>query len=168
MFGTRTRTVDETATTAPSPHIWSPAQLIALAVGIGAIVFGAWALTDTGLDLGHLKHPHDSFAGFHHTPLLGLIEVAFGALLLLSSFQPVIGRSIMVVLGGASATLGAFLLADLWPRTLHRWLGVHDRYAWLALGVGAVLLLAAFLIPATTIGGSRVVRQRVVEDEDDV
>jgi hypothetical protein len=167
MFGTRTRTVDETATAAPSPHIWSPAQLIAIAIGIGAIVFGALALTKTGLDLGHLKHPHDTFAHFHHTPFLGLIEVAFGALLLVSGFQPVVGRSIMVVLGGASATLGAFLIVDLWPRTLHRWLGAHDRNGYLFIAVGAVLLLAAFLIPATTVGGSRVVRQRVVEDEHD-
>jgi hypothetical protein len=163
MFGTRTRTVDESVTTAPSPHIWSPAQLVSVAVGIGSIVFGALALSDTGLDLSHVRSPHDTFAGFHHTPFLGLVEVAFGALLLLSGFQPVVGRSIMVLLGGASATLGAFLLADLWPRTLHRWLGAHDDYGFLAIGVGAVLLAAAFLIPATTAGGTRVIRERDID-----
>ena len=164
MFGTRTRTVDEPVTSTGMP-LWSPAQLVALLFGIASIVFGVLALTRTGLDLGHLKHPHDSFASFHTTPLLALGEIVFGVLLVISGLRPVAGRSLMTLLGAAAAALGAIVIADFWSHTLHRWLGVHDRNGYLFAAVGAVLLLSAFFLPVA--GGYRrdVVRERVVDDD---
>jgi hypothetical protein len=160
MFGTRTRTVDEQV---GSTALWSPAQLVAILFGIASIVFGVLALTKTGLDLDHLKEPHDRFASFDHTPLLGLAEIAFGALLVLSGLRPVAGRSLMTLLGAAAVALGVILIADFWNEELHEWLGVHDRNGYLFLAVGAVLLASALLLPVA--GGRTVVRERVVDDD---
>ena len=166
MFGRRTRTVDEEPVTTSTP-VWSPAQLVAILMGVASVVFGVLALTKTGLDLGHVKTPHDTFAGFHHTPFLGLAEIAFGVLLVLSGLRPVAGRSLMTLLGAAAAALGAILIFDFWNETLHEWLGTHDRNGYLFIAVGAVLLAAAFLMPVA--GGSTrtVVRERVVDTVDD-
>src|SRR5439155_14809841 len=58
---------------------WSPAQLIALLIGIGYIVLGAVALARTGIDLNRIG-PHVEVAGLHHTQVVGGIEVLFGLL----------------------------------------------------------------------------------------
>jgi hypothetical protein len=166
MFGTRTRAVDADPVTTSTP-VWSPAQLIAVLFGVASIVFGVLALTKTGLDLGHVKTPHDRFAGFHHTPFLGLAEIAFGVLLVLSGLRPVAGRSLMTLLGASAAALGAILVFDFWNATLHEWLGTHDRNGYLFLAVGAVLLAAAFLMPVAGGHSRTVVRERVVDTDAD-
>ena|SRR5688572_10543181 len=160
MFGTRTRTVDEDVRATP---LWSPAQFVAILFGVASIVFGILALTKTGLDLGHVKTPHDRFAGFHHTPLLGLAEIAFGVLLVLSGLRPVAGRSLMTLLGAAAVAMGVILIADFWNEELHEWLGVHDRNGFLFAAVGAVLLVSAFLMPVG--GGRTVVREHVLDND---
>jgi hypothetical protein len=145
MFGTRshTRTVSRPATTT----MWSPAQLVAVVVGVAAIVFGAFAIARTGLDLGHLTSPHDSRFGFHHTPLLALTEIGFGVLLVLTAMRPIAGRALMAPLGAVALGFGIIVVLDLWPHRLHDWFGVHDRNGWLFVATGAVVLGAALLLP---------------------
>ncbi len=161
MFG-RTKTV--TATHDTRSTIWSPAQIVAIGVGIASIIFGVLALNQTGLHIDDLTGTHDEFSGFHHTPLLGVLEVAFGLLLVFAGIRPIFGRSLMTLLGFAAFGLGLVIVADFWPARMHEWLGVHDRNGWLFLAAGAVLLLATFVLPI--FGGTRrVVEERVVDDD---
>jgi hypothetical protein len=136
----------------------NPARYIAGAIGLAAIVFGAFSLAETGLDPDHLRRPHDSIAGFHHTPLLGLIEIGFGVVMLLAAFGTFIGRGLMTAASVAALGFGVVIVADLWPRRLHEWFGVHDRNGWLYVVVGAIGLLAAVLLPISR-------RHHVVERE---
>ncbi|HEY8216496.1 MAG TPA: hypothetical protein VIH82_05130 [Acidimicrobiia bacterium] len=158
MFGSGTRGA-EVVRERPG-NIWSPAQLVALVIGGGAIVFGALALADTGLDLGHIDFPHDVTLGFHTTPLLALIEIAWGALMVIAALRPVAGRALMVLLGTAASVFGVLILLDAWQHRFHDWFGVHDDNGWLILAAGVVTLLASFVLPVITTPGTRVVRER--------
>jgi hypothetical protein len=143
-------------------RIWSPAQIVAVVLGIGAIVFGALTLAATGLDLDNVADPHASVLSFHTTPLLGIAEIAWGALMVVAGLRPVAGRALMGLLGAVAVGLGAIVVLDAWPRRLHDELGVHDRNGWLLLAVGAVSLFAAFVLPVVSTPGQRTVRQRHV------
>jgi Domain of unknown function (DUF4383) len=158
MFGSRTHDVD-VVQDRPG-HIWSPAQLVAVVLGGAAIVFGAFGLADTGLDLGHVDSPHEVALGFHTTPLLALVEIAWGVLMVIAAIRPVAGRALMVLLGTAATVFGALILFDAWQHRFHDWFGVHDDNGWLFLAAGVVTLLAAFVLPVVTTPGQRVVRER--------
>ena len=163
MFGTRerTRTVEEPGTRTQ----WSPAQLVAVVLGLASIVLGVFVLTRTGLDLGDLTEPKDTVLGFDHTPLLGLVEIGFGVLLTLAGLRPVAGRALMTLLGAAALGLGIVIVADFWPQRMEDWFGVNDRGGWVILGVGATVLFVSFVAPVLGGGRTRVVRERV-EDVD--
>ena len=136
----------------------NPARYVAGAIGLAAIIFGAVALADTGFDPDHLRRPHESIATFHHTPLLALIEIGFGVVMLLAAAGTFFGRGLMGAASVAALVFGVVILADLWPTRLHNWLGVHERYGWLAVIVGGIGLAAALLLPVTR-------RHTVVERE---
>jgi hypothetical protein len=142
-------------------RLWSPAQPVALALGGVAIAFGVVALTRTDLDLSHVTRGHAQYLGFWHTPLLGLAEVGFGVFMLLAGIGPVIGRSIMTLLGAAATGLGIVVAAGWWSTKMTHWLGVTDRSGWLFIAVGGFALLVAFFAPVLTIGGPRVVEATV-------
>jgi hypothetical protein len=133
--------------TATSAQPWSPAQIVAVVIGIGFVLLGIAGLARTGLELTNLSGPHDEVLGFLHTPLLGLIEVGFGVLLILSGVVAGASRGLMAFLGIVAAIFGILLLVNVAPNRLHHWLGVGDPYGWLSLIVGVVLLAAAFFSP---------------------
>jgi hypothetical protein len=145
---------------------WSPAQFVAFVIGVAALVFGAIALAKTGID-GSLKTPHEELWGFHHTPLLALIEIGAGALLVLAAFGAVRGRMLMALLGAAAVGFGALIFSDAWPGRMHRWFGVHDRNAWLFVIVGGVVLVTAFLAPTVMRPARRVVQVDRDDRDDD-
>jgi len=145
-----------------SGHVWSPAQAVSVILGVAAIVFGAIALADTGLDLGHVEDPHASVLGFHTTPLLGLAEIGWGVLMVIAGMRPVAGRALMSLLGAAAVALGALIVLDAWPNRLHDALGVHDQNGLLMLAAGAITLVAAFVLPVVASPGRRVIKQRHV------
>lgn len=160
----RSRTATTPAVEERPVRLWSPAQVVALALGGVAITFGVLALTRTGIDLSHLTRDHDSFLGFGHTPLLGVAEIGFGALMVLAALGPVAGRNIMTLLGAAAVGLGVVIIAGWWSTRMTRWLGVSDRNGWLFIAVGGVALFAAFFAPVWSTGGPRIVREPVRAD----
>jgi hypothetical protein len=148
---------DDRAVTA---HHWSPAQIVAVIIGAGFVILGIAALARTGVPTEHITSPHEEVLGFRHSPLLGLIEIGFGALLVVAGVIPGAARSLMALLGVISAAFGVVLLVDIAPDRLHRWLGVGDPYGWMVLVVGVVLLVAAFFSP--DVASNRRSRERVV------
>jgi hypothetical protein len=141
---------DRTAVT----HPWSPAQIVAVIIGIGFLILGIAALARTGVPVDHIMRPQEEVLGFRHSPLLGAIEIVFGALLIVSGVVVGAARSLMAFLGVVAATFGLLILIDVAPHRLHHWLGVGDPYGWFSLAAGVVLLLAAFFSPEFA-GGSR-------------
>jgi len=148
---------------AMAPNPWSPAQIVAVLVGVGFVILGIAALARTGLQVDDIMSPQREVLSLNHTPLLGVIEIAFGALLILSGVVPGAARSMMAFLGVISAIFGLLLLVNVAPNRFHHWLGVGDPYGWMALIVGIVLLVAAFASPDFARGrSSRAVSRRVV------
>jgi len=127
--------------------MWSPAQIIGLIVGIGFIVLGVAALAKTGLDTSHVDRPHDVVWHFAHTPLLGAIEVGYGALLVIASVVPGAARWLMGLLGAIGVAFGLVVLIETVPNKLNDWLAVTHRNGWLFLIAGGVVLLASIFSP---------------------
>src|SRR5260370_26341059 len=126
----------------PVARYWSPAQLIAPAIGF---VFIAWGLINIGQRGFHPERvfqPHDALAGLHYTPFLAALEVGFGLAMLIggallraarTQIRTVNGLAVglgivMVTLAGAAALgLGVVILADAWPAQIHHWLNADHR-----------------------------------------
>ena len=147
-------------------RLWSPSQLIALVLGVVAIVFGVVALARTGVDFSHLTQSHELVLGFGHTPLLGLAEVGFGFLLVLAALFPIVGRNLMTLVGAATLGLGIVVVGGWWSAKMLTWLGATDRDGWLFVAVGGFVLLTSFFTPVYTWGGPRVVRRPVVSEPE--
>jgi len=142
---------------------WSPAQIVAIAAGIGFVTLGVLVLRTTGFSIDHVRSPTADVVGFRHTPLLAAAEVAFGALLLLTGIVAGGLRWLMAILGVGALALGVLLVTDVAPYRLHHWLGVGHRYGWMAVVVGGVVFLAALVAPTFThtTSANHVRRQRV-------
>jgi len=139
---------------------WSPAQFISLAIGIGFVVLGITVLARTGSSDWYT--PVRTVWHLGHTPLLGWIDIAFGALAILCGVVPGAIRSLMGLLGAAALAFGIVILVDAAPHRMHRYFGVTHVNGWLYVAVGAVMLLAAFLAPVFVSGGGVDVRRNVV------
>jgi hypothetical protein len=162
MFFRRHRNVTETVEREARPRIWSPAQFVALAIGVGSIVLGAVALFDTGFSTSHLYEPFERVWSFGHTPLLAISELGFGILMLLAALRPVSGRALMSLLTAGALGFGIVILADVWPRRLHDWFGVEHRNGWLFVIAGGIGLAFALFAPTFVHAGKTVVHREPV------
>jgi hypothetical protein len=122
---------------------FSAGQLLSMLVGAALIVLGVFALIATGLDTP-LDQPVESVMGYDHTPMLGILEVAAGALLVVFSLRPG-GRWLVAIVGLALVVGGLLILGELdW--TVEN-LAAEQGYAWIPIGAGLIALLAAMLTP---------------------
>jgi Domain of unknown function (DUF4383)/Short repeat of unknown function (DUF308) len=137
---------DRPAVGAAAPP-FSPAQLVALVVGIGFTVLGIAAVAQTGFDTDHIYTPVERVWSLSHSPLLGLIEIGFGVLMIAAAVVPGGARELMGLLGACALAFGIVTLVDAAQDDLHGWLGVTDRSGWFYIIVGAVTLVAALLSP---------------------
>jgi hypothetical protein len=123
-------------------RVWSPGQVIVLLAGALFLVFGAIAVIDGGLS-GPLTDPVVQVFGFNHTPLLGLFELAAGALLVLSALTG--SRSTSAVLGMLLVVGGILVLAE------QDWVMTHltdqREFGWVPVLAGAACVLALMLLP---------------------
>jgi hypothetical protein len=157
----RSEVVDDRRKTQAVMPTWSPAQIVGLIVGIGFAVLGIAAVARTGFDTDHIYTPHDTVWNLPHSPLLGVIEIGFGVLMVLSSVVPGGIRTLMGLLGAASLAFGLVVLIAAAPNRLNNWLAVTDRSGWLFTIVGTVVVIAALFSPVF-VGGAR---REVVRDE---
>jgi hypothetical protein len=122
---------------------WSPAQLIAGAVGVFLAVLGGVALARTGF--GELTSPETTVLGFGHTPLLGMIEIGLGLVLMINAASAFASRSILIGFGALAAAFGLIVVIE--PGAFQDWLGVTRDSGWLYLGLGGAAFLLGLVSP---------------------
>jgi len=157
MWTRRDTVVEDEVASGGSP-MWSPAQIVAVVLGIAATAFGAVALARTGIHPNALPDPRTTVLGFPHTQVLAYAEIAFGLLMIIAGMAPVAGTSLMSFLGAVALALGVVVVAKVWPARMAHWLGVAPNDGWLFVAVGGVALLAALMLPV--FGGSTYAHRR--------
>lgn len=134
---------------------WSPAQIVALIGGIFFIVLGGIALARAGF-AGVFDHVE--VGGFHHTPVLALVELVLGILLLAMGAIPGVERSGLIFIGGLSIALGIVFAVQ--GESFHRVLGTHRNTGLLYLLFGGILVVVALAAPVVLEDRSRTVYGR--------
>lgn len=129
--------------TAPTRVGYTWGQVLIVLAGATALVFGIGAVGLGGL-AGPVTAPVVDVFSFTHTPLLGLIEIAVGAVLVLTGLVRG-GRWIAGPVGVATVVGGALVIAELdWVQTE---LAAPQRFGWVAVIVGTAAYLGA-MVPA--------------------
>lgn len=118
--------------------IWTPAQLLALVLGVIFLVLGGVALLRGGVG-ETLFEPTVSVAGLGYTPLLAIIEIIFGLLLLSVGAFPGAADA-LVFLGVLELTFGLIIVIE--PQAFQASLGAGRGHGWFYVITGG---LAAFL-----------------------
>lgn len=121
---------------------FAPDALIAAAVGLVILVVGLIAIVRGGFD-GPMSDPVVSVVGFTHTTTLGLIEVGIGFCLLLSGATRSRGGELFF---GAVLGIAAFVGA-VQTKSFRHSLALESGMAWLAVLLGAIVVLSALMLP---------------------
>jgi hypothetical protein len=124
---------------------WSPAQGVALIIGVIFVVIGGIALARTGIDIKHLSTKHVQVAGAGQTQLMAYLEIVFGLLLLIIGSVRDAGRGGMIFLGLVALIFGLIVAAQ--PSSFLHPLGIGRGYAILLIVGGVILLGAAMSAP---------------------
>lgn len=144
---TRTRQPDRDSGRDPGrPAIWrawSPAQVIAAAVGVFYVVIGAVALARTGM--GDLTGPEAQVLGFAHTPLLAIIEIVFGVLVLSAAAGPWDAVGTLTGTGIVALVFGIIFLIE--TTGFHDALAVEGRHGWFYLTTGLIAIFTGGVAP---------------------
>jgi hypothetical protein len=130
---------------------FSVATFLGIIAGAVLIILGVVAIARGDLK-GSINDPVVGVAGWDHTPLLGLIEIAAGIFLLLSAFA-----------AGAEMFFGAFIavfgiIALVEPKVLSDNLEIASSLAWVFIALGAIPAAAAAI---STMAVTRVRRTTV-------
>lgn len=116
--------------------------VLAGGAGLFLLVVGLVAVTRAGFDRD-LMNPAVDVLGFGHTALLGLIEVGAGLLLLAAG----VTRSRQGATFFGTALFVAGLVGGIQADSFQRSLALDAAWAWLLAIAGAVIALAALLVP---------------------
>ena len=149
MFGRR-RIVDEGAVaedevaqrrTAVERPPWSPAQLIALVIGIISVVVGGIALANTGIHSNAMDVVRTDGPLWQHTAWLAIGEIVFGLLMIGAGVVPGGARGLMTFLGILALAFGIAVLVA--PSDLR----AENATGWAFIIAGGVSLLASAISP---------------------
>jgi hypothetical protein len=124
-------------------RVWSPAQLVAAALGLFLIVLGAVSLLRSGVET--LTSPTATVLGFSQTPLMALISIVMGALFLRAAASTLGVRGSLTFLGLLS--LGFGLIVAIEPGATATWFGGTRSLGLLYLAIGAASLVAGWASP---------------------
>jgi len=124
---------------------FAPGQLVSLIGGLALIAVGLIAIIRAGLDTS-LDTPVVSVMGWDHTAWLGVAEVGAGLLLVLAGVSAAAGRTVSVLIGSLLVIGGILVLAEEQARPVE--LGIERSFGWPLVACGAVVALAALVLPA--------------------
>ena len=121
---------------------FAPDAIIAGLAGLVILVTGLIAVVRGGFD-GPMSTPIVQVLGFTHTTTLGLIEIGIGLALLLSAATR--SRSGEVFFGAVLGIAG--FVGAVQTESFKKTLALESSMAWLAVAIGAVVVLAALMLP---------------------
>jgi hypothetical protein len=124
---------------------FAPGQLVSLVGGLMLTAVGLIAIIRAGLDTP-LDTPVVSVMGWDHTAWLGVAEVGAGLLLVLAGVSAAAGRPVSVLVGSLLVVGGILVLAEEQARPVE--LGIERSFGWPLVAFGAVVALAALVLPA--------------------
>jgi uncharacterized membrane protein len=119
---------------------FTPSALIAGIVAIGLLVLGGITAARAGID-SSLDDPVVTVAGYTATALLGLIEIAFGLVLLIAAVAQ--ARRVILVLGITGGVMA--LVAVFQPSVGEGSLAIEQGFAVIAAIVMGALVVTALL-----------------------
>jgi uncharacterized membrane protein HdeD (DUF308 family) len=120
---------------------WSPAQLIALVLGIISVVVGAIALTNTGIHSNAMDVVRTDGPLWQHTAWLAIGEIVFGLMMIGAGVVPGGARGLMTFLGILALAFGIAVLVA--PNDLR----TEDAAGWGFIAAGGISLIAAAISP---------------------
>ena len=121
---------------------FAPDSIIAGIAGLVVLVTGLIAIVRGGFD-GPMSTPIVQVVGFNHTTTLGLIEIGLGLALLMSAATR--SRSGEVFFGAVLGIAG--FVGAVQTESFKKTLALESSMAWLAVAIGAVVVLAALMLP---------------------
>src|SRR5437763_3063991 len=120
---------------------WSPAQLVALIIGIVSTVIGVIALTNTGVHAHAMDVVRTDGPLWQHTAWLAIGEIVFGLIMIGAGVVPGGARGLMTFMGILAVAFGIAVLVA--PNDLR----AEDATGWAFIIAGGVSLLAAAVSP---------------------
>src|SRR5262249_54589371 len=126
---------------------WSPVQLVAVAIGVAFVVLGIVVLARTGFSTARMTSPERVVWTFPHTPLLAVVEIAFGSAMIAAAVIPTAARPVLTLLGVGAVGLGAAILLGVKSGKLVHWFAVDHRSGWLFVATGVVTLAVGLASP---------------------
>ena len=121
---------------------FAPDSIIAGIAGLVVLVTGLIAIVRGGFD-GPMSTPIVQVVGFNHTTTLGLIEIGLGLALLMSAATR--SRSGEVFFGAVLGIAG--FVGAVQTESFKKTLALESSMAWLAVAIGAIVVLAALMLP---------------------
>jgi hypothetical protein len=134
-----------------SGSYYAPDSIIVGLIGLALLVIGLIAMVRAGLD-APLDDPVVDVLGFGHTATLGIIEAAFGAVLLICAAART--RSGATFFGLVMVVAG--IVGAVQTDSFDESLGLESAWAWIIVAAGAVVVLASLLLPRMTTSRTRV------------
>jgi hypothetical protein len=122
---------------------FSAATCLGIVAGAVLIILGVVAIARGDLK-GSVNDPVVSVAGWDHTPLLGLLEIAAGIVMLLSAFA----AGAEMFFGAVIAVFGIICLVE--PKVLSDNLEIASSLAWVFIALGAIPAIAAAISTMAT------------------
>lgn len=124
---------------------WSPAQVLALVVGLIFVVLGGVALLRVGIGIENVFEPTTTVAGLAYTPLLAIIELVFGLILLALGAFPGASDGI-VFLGLLALAFGLLLVIE--PAAFQEPIAAGRAHGWFYVVTGGLTALTGLAAPA--------------------
>ena len=121
---------------------FAPDAIVAAIAGLVILVVGLIAVVRGGFE-GEMSVPVVEVLGFAHTTVLGLIEIAIGAALLISGATR--SRSGEIFFGGVLGIAG--FVGAVQSESFVESLALESSMAWLAVLTAVVVVLCALLLP---------------------
>ncbi|MBV8162536.1 MAG: hypothetical protein JO265_16585 [Acidimicrobiia bacterium] len=128
---------------------WSPAQLVALIIGVISTVIGVIALINTGVHAHAMNVVRTNGPLWQHTAWLAIGEIVFGLIMIGAGVVPGGARGLMTFMGILALAFGIAVLVA--PNDLR----AQDATGWAFIIAGGASLLAAAISPVFFSGDRR-------------